>query len=493
MATTSGWLANLLGITTVQSDGVDVTARAKLNFVNMSVTSNADTDAIDVEVIDGATDTTNSDFDQTTVEETTTNGATETVPGSTVALPVDSITTIDLAAVAVQAGAAKAKIFNVRRHFLNDGGAVSASTQEDVGGPDEIGGALAAAVALEYTGTTARVERTGVAATTLRWRFDLQVVRVDAPAAAPVAPDVTSISPSSGSIAGGTAVTLTGTGFTGATGATVGGVALSAFTVVSDTSITGTTGMHGAGAVDVVVTTPYGSDTLAGGYTYSAAWTPASLGADLVAWYKADAGVTGSSPVTAWADQSGNGHNLVAGGTPVLNATDADFNSQASITLDGVTEYFQSAAFGALEAVPFTVVLVFKQTGGTYIFDGLSAGQRAGTFNNAGTLQALHQASSTYLDSAVAPSGAKQFLLAEWDADTINSTIAVDQLTAQDTYSTGAGSAGLDGVTIGDYYATGAPMAGKVAEVIVVGKKLSGGEKTSLAGYINTRYAMAIA
>jgi hypothetical protein len=46
----SGWLPNLLGITKVQSDGTDVTARQKLNFVGASVTSNADTDSIDVEL-----------------------------------------------------------------------------------------------------------------------------------------------------------------------------------------------------------------------------------------------------------------------------------------------------------------------------------------------------------------------------------------------------------------------------------------------------------
>jgi hypothetical protein len=241
------------------------------------------------------------------------------------------------------------------------------------------------------------------------------------------------------------------------------------------------------------VTGPGGSDTLAGSFTYSAVWTPSSLGADLLAWYRADTSVTGSSPVTAWGDATGNGNNLVAGGTPVLNAADADFNGQPSITLDGVSEYFQSAAFGAIEAVPFTVVMIFKQTGGTYLFDGISSGQRAGTFNNAGDLSALHQASSTYVASGVAPSGVKQFLLAEWAANAQDTTIAVDQLTPQDTYSTGAGSSGLDGVTIGDYYATGAPMAGKVSEVLVIGKKLSSGEKSSLAGYVNTRYAMAIA
>ena len=54
------------------------------------------------------------------------------------------------------------------------------------------------------------------------------------------APTVTSLSPTSGPATGGTAVTITGTGFTGATAVTFGGTAATAFTVNSATSITAT-------------------------------------------------------------------------------------------------------------------------------------------------------------------------------------------------------------------------------------------------------------
>lgn len=100
-----------------------------------------------------------------------------------------------------------------------------------------------------------------------------------APAAGPsgtfavtaLAPTVTSINPTSGSTAGGTPVTITGTNFTGATGATVGGVALTGVTV-NATTITGTTGAHAAGVVDVAITgAPGGASTGGTGiYTYVA-------------------------------------------------------------------------------------------------------------------------------------------------------------------------------------------------------------------------------
>lgn len=81
---------------------------------------------------------------------------------------------------------------------------------------------------------------------------------------------ISSVSPATGTAAGGTAVTILGAGFKNATGATFGGVALTSFVVVSDTKITGVTGAHGAGAVTVAVQITGSADaTLASGYTYT--------------------------------------------------------------------------------------------------------------------------------------------------------------------------------------------------------------------------------
>ena len=52
------------------------------------------------------------------------------------------------------------------------------------------------------------------------------------------APTVTGLSPTSGSGAGGTSVTITGTGFTGATAVDFGTTAATNLTVVNDTTIT---------------------------------------------------------------------------------------------------------------------------------------------------------------------------------------------------------------------------------------------------------------
>ena len=85
-------------------------------------------------------------------------------------------------------------------------------------------------------------------------------------------PNVTAVSPASGSIAGNTLVTVTGTGFTGATAVRFGGMAGSSLHVVSPTQITIRSPAHAAGTVDIKVTTPVGTSAAspADRFTYAA-------------------------------------------------------------------------------------------------------------------------------------------------------------------------------------------------------------------------------
>jgi hypothetical protein len=83
-------------------------------------------------------------------------------------------------------------------------------------------------------------------------------------------PTLTSVSPNTGSTAGGTAVTLTGTNFTGATNVTFGGTAATNRVVVNSTTITCTTPARTAGAKSVLVTTPGGTNAANTLFTYVA-------------------------------------------------------------------------------------------------------------------------------------------------------------------------------------------------------------------------------
>ena len=119
-------------------------------------------------------------------------------------------------------------------------------------------------------------------------------------------PTLTGIFPASGSIAGGTSVTLTGTGFSGATAVTIGGIPANSFSMNSSTSITATTPAHALGTVDVEVTTPTGTATGTNLFTYTApdialeapTGNPVSNGSGTLAYFSTATGQTSDRVVT---------------------------------------------------------------------------------------------------------------------------------------------------------------------------------------------------
>src|SRR5690606_3044710 len=145
------------------------------------------------------------------------------------------------------------------------------------------------------------------------------------PVAAP--PALSPVSPATGPATGGTSVVLTGADPTGATAVTFGGTAATSFPLDSATQITAITPAHAAGAVDVAVTTPGGTTTLAGAFTYAApVSTDASLASLAVSTGTLDpAFATG---ITSYALDVPNGASSI---TVTPTATDGS----ASLTVDG--------------------------------------------------------------------------------------------------------------------------------------------------------------
>ncbi len=111
----------------------------------------------------------------------------------------------------------------------------------------------------------------------------------------PGVPSVSSLSPSSGSTAGGTLVTLSGSGFTDASAVTLNGNTISDFTVNSDNQITLIMPPGSAGVWDLTVTSPIGASTPSSSdqFTYSLASAPtvSSLGTS-------SGSTAGGTPVT---------------------------------------------------------------------------------------------------------------------------------------------------------------------------------------------------
>ena len=112
-------------------------------------------------------------------------------------------------------------------------------------------------------------------------QYSWQLTRLWCLCATPSIPNVTAISPTSGSANGGTSVTITssssrsfqtiGTGgvwVSVVTGVTIGGVAVRSYSVTSDTTLTAVTPEGSVGTASVVVTNTVGSNSANTLYTY---------------------------------------------------------------------------------------------------------------------------------------------------------------------------------------------------------------------------------
>jgi uncharacterized delta-60 repeat protein len=123
--------------------------------------------------------------------------------------------------------------------------------------------------------------------------------RLDTGTGSPAAaPTITTVAPSSGPVAGGTAITITGTGFQAGATVSIGGVAATSIVVSGATTITAVTGAHAAGVVDVIVSNPdLGTVTKAAGFTYTQSSLPGvSLDRASLAFAVATTGVATSGP-----------------------------------------------------------------------------------------------------------------------------------------------------------------------------------------------------
>jgi YVTN family beta-propeller protein len=140
-------------------------------------------------------------------------------------------------------------------------------------------------------------------------------------------PQVTGVSPSGGAPAGGSQVTVTGSGFTGASAVDFGAVAATAFTVNSATSITATVPPGAAGIVDVTVTDAAGASLTGRADQYGYQVAPA---------------ITGVSPLEV----------LATGGSVTLTGTGLNGPVTENLGSTSTATFFNESATSLTVSVP---------------------------------------------------------------------------------------------------------------------------------------------
>ena len=201
---------------------------------------------------------------------------------------------------------------------------------------------------------------------------------------APV-PTITSISPGSGTVTGGTSVTIIGTSLTTTTNVTFGGTAAASFTVTDDTHIIATSPALTAGVVDVRVTTLSGISAVTSGdqFTYIALPTVTSLS-------PTSGAAAGGTTVTITGTALAGATNVMFGGTAgtILTNTATQITARSPDRATGGTVDVTVTTVGGTSAIVagdrFTYTGVAPAVTGLSPASGVSSGGTTVTITGSG-------------------------------------------------------------------------------------------------------------
>jgi PKD repeat protein len=269
------------------------------------------------------------------------------------------------------------------------------------------------------------------------------------------APTFASVSPATGSTAGGTLVIITGSGFTGTTAVTFGDVEAASFQVVSSTSISAVTPAGTAGSANVVITTPGGTTTGTGVFTYTAiptvtavspAYGPVSTSTAITI---TGTGFTGATAVTVG--------GTAATSVTVVSATEITATTPASTTV-GTVDVLVTTQSGTSTAV----------AGDKYTFAATATTIPVPIFSASPTSGSA-PLSVTFTDASTGSPASWSWIFGDGNTSTLENP--TNTYVNNGTYSvtlTEKNSVGSNTTTMTDYIVVGAvePVAGFTANPI---------------------------
>ncbi len=228
------------------------------------------------------------------------------------------------------------------------------------------------------------------------------------------------------------------------------------------------------------------------------------LGASLVAWYRADLGISLGTGVSAWADQSGNGNNFVQA-TGAQQPTQGTVDGKPALVFSGTQALTGPTTFPS-GAKSCYVVFQLSATPGSGLFDSLVTlytgslwtelllSNISGAYTNV-TFEADFASGNGVgwnptLDTSkhiigVTYNGGTNTSPASytgWEDGSVQTIIASSALgrTAGDLSSIGGRVSSLNVISAG--------FVGSIAEIILTNNVISGAQATTLQAYLTGRY-----
>jgi len=225
-----------------------------------------------------------------------------------------------------------------------------------------------------------------------------------------------------------------------------------------------------------------------------AIFTPRSI-PGLVAWYRADLGVTIATGVSGWADQSGTGDankNLAqatGSAQPTRNASDAAYNNQSTLSFASASsQCMTSGTWASALAQPFTWFVVGNDDGAAvsqvYIEGDTSGVNRSLMYQNGAAYELFAGASLA---------GGSRTNSPRVLGGVVNGASSSLYISARTAVATGAaGANGITAITMGAAFVPSTYLNGKIAEVAIYSGALTAAQINALLAYFGTRYAITI-
>jgi hypothetical protein len=231
--------------------------------------------------------------------------------------------------------------------------------------------------------------------------------------------------------------------------------------------------------------------------TGGSSWTPASLGAALVGWYKADVGVfndagitpaTNGQQVAQWNDQSGNGNHLSGTTKPVYNTT--GFNGGPTIVFTTASAQWLEKTVMPIGNIStssaFIAGIVTSSTGTPaqiICYNNFFSWLRVGLTTTAIT----GRDNSGVVTGVTIVNGANMRLGAVWDG--VNYTAYLNNVAGTPVASTITITTN-QALTIGAGAGGSAPFDGSISELVLTNSGLSGTDLNNLDSYFRTKWGL---
>ena len=222
--------------------------------------------------------------------------------------------------------------------------------------------------------------------------------------------------------------------------------------------------------------------------------TPGGVATSLAVWLKGDAGVSGSAPISGWADQSGNGNNATVSGAPSLG-TGSSFNGNSFIDFDGSSDEL---------TVPYDLNPVTndpKQLFVVYELDNVDSeygllGNEAGSFETYLSSRGIAGDGLAFTghQSAAEVASVGKLLSVVLDDPTPNSSQAfVDGVAQGSAFTYANADGGATSFNIGST-GNGNLLDGKIAEIIVYNDATpqTSAQRDQVHSYLGIKYGISL-